>query len=96
MKLHTDVCLRTENNSIALALLSSDDVFITMRDAVIKLIYDEKTRDKVAGLLLSHLFAFSRRHRAIQFTSFISSSFSRSLKMIINNLNCFRLVHINQ
>lgn len=67
-ELHTDVCLRTENNSIVLS--PRDDVFITMRDAVIKLIYDETTRDKVAGLLLSHLF-FSRIHRAIQFTSFI-------------------------
>lgn len=77
-ELHTDVCLRTENNSIASRSPRDDDVFITMRDAVIKLIYDEKTRDKVAGLLY-HIS--SRIHRAIQFTSFIlPHSLSNSMR----------------
>lgn len=81
--------------------LIRDDVFITMRDAVIKLIYDEKTRDKVAGLLLSHFLSHPpstvrSNSPPLLFLILSSECASEMIMMIINNLNCFQLVHINQ
>ena len=52
----TQMCVYAPKTIQSLRL--HDDVFITIRDAIIKLIYDEKTRDKVAGLLLSDLSLF--------------------------------------